>query len=257
MSDVTGPRQREHPSPADLAIDVHCHLLPRVDDGAKNDDEAVECVHALADMGYRGSVLTPHIAYRSFRGKEDDLRVRFEKFRSRVHDRLPDDYRLALGAEYMLDDIFMDRLYRSPEKLLTFGPDRGVILLELPRSFAPPFLDQVLRDLSLMGVVPVLAHIERYTYAFLDEGADLRRWRESGALLQVNVGAFAGSFGDGCRSAAVTCWERGWIDLLGTDLHAASSLKSIKDGWNAIRALEPGPGHGLSGQSRLLSRSSP
>ncbi|MCC5830662.1 MAG: hypothetical protein JJU36_14545 [Phycisphaeraceae bacterium] len=219
--------------PSHIGIDVHCHLLPGVDDGADDEEEAVACLCELAAMGYRGAVLTPHIYPEVFDNDEEDLTRRFHNFLSSAASRLPPAFQLTLGAEYMFDDSLIGRLYDHHERLLTFGPGRRWLLVELPTIAMPSNLGQFVSECARRGIQPVLAHIERYPYLHERDMDGLREWRAGGGLLQVNIGTFAGG-GDGfrCRAARAAARRR-LVDLIGTDLHNPGQLRLLRDGWRA------------------------
>lgn len=245
-------------SPADLAFDVHSHLLPGVDDGVRDLDEAMRGIQVLSDLGYRGAVTTPHIRQGKFDNDEDHLRKTFDLFHSRLTKHLAEQggaklqaFQLALAAEYTLDDSFRDKLFGGAEGLLRFGPGEKYLLLELPTAHEPVDLADVLSACGDRGVTPVLAHVERYRYVGYADGLDkLRAWRERGVLLQVNLASLVGRYGNDVRRVARDAWAASLVDILGSDMHRpASSAETLPNAWRYLKrhpnAFEPATQQGL------------
>lgn len=229
-------RQRRYnggAEPSSVAVDVHCHLLPAVDDGVDDDDEALTCLHELATMGYRGSVLTPHIYPEVYDNDEDELRQQFEAFTRRVRDDLPEGFALRLGAEYMLDEMLLERLYEHPERLLTFGPEGRWLLVELPTIAAPPALEQFVDECLRRELTPLLAHAERYPYMHEHQMRGLVDWRGAGGLVQLNIGSLATNRNRAMRDAAREIARQSLVDLIGTDLHGPPQIAACREGWRA------------------------
>lgn len=214
---------------AEALWDVHCHLLPAVDDGVEDNAESLRCIEGLAAMGYCGAVLTPHIYPEVFDNDEGELRRRFEAFRAWLGERRP-AFGVQLGAEYFCDDTLGRRIRGGG--VLTFGQRQPCILIELPVMVMPGSLESALQACRKEGLTPVIAHVERYTYTRGRQGlALLRGWREGGAALQVNLGALVGQQGFEVRRHSRRLLKQRVVDLLGTDLHQPRSLERIEKAW--------------------------
>jgi tyrosine-protein phosphatase YwqE len=231
---------------ADVRFDVHSHLLPGVDDGPADVDLACDCLQLLVDQGYAGAVLTPHINPPLFDNDESALRGRFEAFRREIPGaagRLEDGdglrgFRLALAAEYMLNERFLERLYGDASTLLSFGPGGLFVLVELPPAVEPANMDDMLGQFQRQRRVPVIAHVERYEFIAADRGPDrLRAWREQGALVQVNIGSLVGQYGRAIQKVARRVWQATLVDIIGTDMHRPDrAITALPDAWDWIAA---------------------
>lgn len=205
-------------------VDLHSHLVPGVDDGARDLDEAVEAVGRLEGAGVRLIVTTPHLDV-SVLARPEVLERRLEQVRSRfdalVHEaakRFP-KVELRLGFEVLLD--VPDPAVSDARVRL--GGSR-YLLVEWPRLRVPRGTQAVLQKIHEQGVVPIIAHPERY--AGLGRGLALaEEWRRAGALLQVNHGSLHGRYGSEARDRAVSLLEHGWVDLLSSDFHARAHLE--------------------------------
>ncbi len=215
---------------------MHCHLLPEVDDGAKDTQDALECIALLKAMGYRGAVLTPHIYRDVFDNNEAFLAGRFESFRAEVAQQI-DGFELKLGAEYLLDDQFLDKLYDRSDQLLTFGEGRRCLLIEFSGLVEPLNSTELLDECRRQGIEPIIAHIERYPFVIDDH--DLRKvltWQQHGAMLQVNIGSLAGQYGSAIQRTARHLWRRSCVDLLGTDMHRPRGARRfLEKAWDYIQ----------------------
>ena len=214
--------------------DMHCHLLPGVDDGVKSIDEALTCLQALHRIGYRSVTLTPHIYPEVFDNIEDDLRRKFQDFRETVAAAMP-DFKLYLGAEYHCCESFRRKIHSSQTKLLTSGPDDRVILIEFTTQSSLEDADLHIHDLLHRGLQPMVAHGERYPFLQDERGLDiLGQWRSRGAILQLNAGSLAGQYGQSVKRNALNLCDHQLVDVIGTDLHKPSHLRWVEQGWSAI-----------------------
>ncbi len=218
-------------TPSQLRMDVHCHLLPGVDDGVATFEDALLCIRGLMQLGYRGAVLTPHIYPEVFENDERDLARQFEAFRDRLAGVLP-RFAVELAAEYAISDRLWKRLRGEPGQLLTFGADRRLLLVELLMSSTADQAQRFLHDCRRAGFQPVLAHVERYP--IVDQPGHeemLDEWRSMGVVLQLNAGSVAGQYGPQKRQVAQRLWRQGRINMVGSDLHSADRLDDLNAGW--------------------------
>lgn len=167
--------------------DLHCHLLPAIDDGAKNEAEALELLLAQYRSGVRNVALTSH-----FDCERDKLDVflrrraaSFERLQREIyhHSGPPEELRLRLGAEV----AFSPNLCRTQvERLCLEGT--SVLLLELPGERLPMYFEETVKQLQGWGITPLIAHVERYPY-ILDRLWMLCDWIDWGCYVQVNGGS--------------------------------------------------------------------
>jgi protein-tyrosine phosphatase len=214
-------------------IDVHTHLLPGVDDGSPSIEVSLPVLRHFAAQGVEIVVCTPHLDASRARHAPYDTHVAIlEQLRSRA-PALPE---LRLGWEIMLDVPNVD--LRDPR----FGLGGSTaVLVEFPRTALPPNAGAELYRLRMSGVVPVLAHPERY-WGCTPEQVD--EWRRMGAVIQMD----AAGLSPGSRSArlAAELIEAGLVDLLASDTHGdARSLGPARQWLIEIGAEE---------QMKLLTR---
>ena len=208
-----------------LAIgDLHSHLVPGVDDGARTLEESIEGIERMVRLGIRKIVTTPHLdgsltrERDAFLERMEEMDRAWERVHAEVAERFPEvDFRR--GHELLLDvpDPELD------DPRIRLGGSTFV-LLEWPRLQLPPGTVEVLGRLRMAGIRPIIAHPERYVG--FDRELDLvHQWRRAGAFLQMNYGSLMGRYGPEARTLAFRLLRRGWVDYLSSDFHGRAHLK--------------------------------
>ena len=217
-------------------VDLHSHLIPGLDDGVRTLDDALLVVDGLISRGYDRIMTTPHqVEY--WRPGPDVMYQGLEELREAVARRgWP--VRIGMGAENHLDEVFLQRMKQG--SLLSYGLAGKAILIELSHFSPPPFFQQLVFDLRAAGVIPVLAHPERYPWLPKWGQERIQALRTSGCQLQVDLGSFSGAYGRQVRNAARQLVKWGVVDLVATDLHGPDKLAALVDnGWKALSKLVP------------------
>ncbi|WP_026262665.1 tyrosine-protein phosphatase [Spirosoma panaciterrae] len=203
-------------------VDVHSHLVPGVDDGVKDPEQALTCLKQLVEWGIRKVITTPHISGDWYPNKPADLRQGLIDLQILIdQNELP--LTIELAAEYLVDDFFFDLLQK--EELLSFGP-RKYLLIETGWAWAPAQIDDILFRIQTHGYTPVLAHPERYKY-FHENRKGLLHLREIGCLFQLNWMSLIGRYGVECQKQARFLVNQKVIDFIGSDLHQPKDLKDM------------------------------
>lgn len=159
-------------------IDLHSHLLPGVDDGSRTVARSVAVLKQLAELGLTDICLTPHLtASRAEHGIPAAYDTAFGALRAAA----PPEVRLHRGAEIMLDRPFSSAA--ASNRALTLGGSRYV-LVEFPRIVPRDTVLTALSQVVASGLVPVLAHPERYSSCSVEAAS---AWRRAGAKLQVDA----------------------------------------------------------------------
>jgi protein-tyrosine phosphatase len=189
-------------------IDLHSHLLPAVDDGSRSVDQSLEVLGAMARLGITDVCLTPHMqAGRAEFGPPTAHERAFEALRSQA----PFNPRLHRGAEVMLD-----RPITRPVALarnVTLGGSR-YILVEFPRLVAYDTVTSALTQVAELGLIPLLAHPERYSCCTVNS---VRHWRSVGAKMQVDATTLLAAQARGQRARQLV--GEGLADILAGDNH--------------------------------------
>lgn len=206
-------------------IDVHSHLLPGVDDGSPSVQASVPVLEQFAADGVEVLVCTPHLdASHAEEAPFEAYTAILEGLRSAA----PAAVRLELGWEIMLDVPGAD--LRAPELGLAGS---NAVLVELPRTGIPPNSAEELFRLRMSGLVPVLAHPERYYGCSV---AQVTAWKRAGAVMQLDVQALLGR--GRTHQVALELLRAGMIDLFSSDNHGDTrSLRMGRD-WLAEHATK-------------------
>ncbi len=236
-------------------VDIHCHILPDVDDGAQSLEDALEMARMAADCGVTDLAATSH-----FRGDEkgterlEQLYRQFRRLAAAVRqEKIP--LRLHPGAE----------IFCTPETpelargrgLPTLG-DTDYVLCEFPFRADYGYMDEILDAISEAGYQPVIAHPERYA-AIQRHPRRVEHWFRMGYVIQVNKGSALGAFGSWAQDTAQWLLEAGLVHVIASDAHSpyrrTTDLSPIRD-WlldhypraYARLLLEENPGRLLRGE---------
>lgn len=194
-------------------IDLHCHILPGLDDGAQTLEDSLEMARVAAADGIRTIAATPHADLWGSSPDREDLEERVAQLQSALDaEGIP--VRIVPGLENHL----------TPD-LLTGGivpiNHTRYALVELPFEEFPFYVESTLFELQLKGLTPILAHPERNAVLRSDPEA-LRRLVERGILAQLTAASLLGVFGKKTREASETFLRQGLVHVLSTDSHSST-----------------------------------
>ena len=198
-------------------IDIHCHILPRLDDGASSMEEALEMARMAVDSGVTDLAATPH-----FPGTEEMLaeRRRITARWQALSDAIAQaeiPLRLHPGAEILCTPE-TPRL--AAKGLLPTLSGTRYLLTEFPFGTSFFHMDEMLRGITDAGLIPVVAHPERYD-AIRQEPFRVERWFRRGYVLQMNKGSILGAFGSRVEQTADLLLDAGLVHIIASDAHSA------------------------------------
>ena len=225
LKDRFQPPPAAEPGPvrALYPVEMHCHVLPGVDDGLKLPAESLHYLRQMAEWGIRHVIASPHISQDTYPNRSDDLRRSADALRTLMEaEGVP--LTLHVAAEYMTDELFAARLRQND--LLSFGTERFV-LIETGWAVLPRQLPNWLFQLQIQGYKPILAHPERYGY-FRAKPEALGELRQQGCLLQLNTMSLTGRYGAEAHRIAQYLIKQGWVDFVSSDLHRLSDLTQVE-----------------------------
>lgn len=207
-------------------IDLHCHWVAGIDDGARTAEEATLHLQALYAAGFDRVVATPHMRPGLFDNDREALEAAFAATMSAVSSApgLPEV--LGVSSEHFLDDVVFARLMAGTG--LPYPGGRAA-LVELPPRRFPNQLKGCVFELRRRRLRPVIAHPERYEPVW--EGtAELEPLLDGGAILQLDVAALVGKYGRSARRAAERLLEEGAYYAAASDSHRPSDLDDVSAG---------------------------
>lgn len=203
-------------------IDLHAHILPAVDDGAANMEEAVSMARAAAADGVRTVVATPHSGDWQPPLSAVAVRSRVAQLQA-VLDREGVAVSVVMGMEVYLDP---DTAWRAVQGSALCLGETNYLLVELPLHEYPAYTDQALFELQARGFRPILAHPERNA-VLAREPARLVPLVERGILAQVTAGSLAGRFGRHVLAAAELLLEHRLVHIIASDAHGLGSRSPV------------------------------
>jgi len=198
-------------------IDLHCHLLPGIDDGARDLEQALVLARASVADGITHCVATPHIHTGRFPNNLSTITKAFNQLKEALAaEGIP--LQLGMSAEIRLSEEILNMVLLKQVPYLGDWEDERVLLLELPHSHIPPGTEQLIRWLRKQKVRPMIAHPERNKDVIRDFNKVSLLVRE-GCLFQVTAGAVAGHFGEPAQERAIQLLEQDLVTILATDAH--------------------------------------
>lgn len=203
--------------------DIHSHLLPGIDDGAKTIEDTIFLINSLKSFGFEKFITTPH----TFSGfwdntKEGILTKENETLRMLSAQGL--NLNLRAASEYLLDDHFAS-LFKKGEVLPLKD---NLVLVEMSYLNAPIQLYDLLFDLQVAGYKPVLAHPERYLF-YHKKLEEYKKLKNAGCYLQLNLLSTVGYYGNEVTDIANKLLESGLYDFVGSDVHHSKHINAFEN----------------------------
>ena len=197
----------------DSHIDIHSHLLPGIDDGAKTFEDSLRLTQALQSFGISQFITTPHIIQHVWENTHEQI---IANKNNTVEQLRKKDINIPFqaAAEYLMDDQFV-RLFQNQDLL---SLKDNYVLVEMSYINAPIQLYSILFDLRVAGYTPVLAHPERYLF-YHKNFSEYEKLKKAGCLFQLNLLAVVGYYGENISKVAESLLQKGMYDFVGTDVH--------------------------------------
>lgn len=197
-------------------VDIHCHILPGVDDGSQTPEETKAMLQKAWDEGIQIMVATPH--YHKQRGKNDIELIKKQllltrKLAKEVHPKM----QICLGMEIYYGEDVPELLKEG--RVVSIRKSR-YILVEFSPGDEFQYILNAVRKLQMSGHTVIIAHIERYNCLRKDI-SNVEYLREMGAYLQVNTGSITGSYGRSVKKFLREVLKAHLVQLVGTDAHGS------------------------------------
>ncbi|MCM1282936.1 MAG: hypothetical protein NC180_01075 [Muribaculaceae bacterium] len=193
-------------------IDIHCHLLYGVDDGARTKEEALQMLRIAGQQEITAIILTPHYRHGMFSHPNETIEAHFLELKPEAEQL---GITLALGTEYHVNSQIEEAL--ASRRCRTLAGSRYV-LSEYSHDSEYSYIYQMTEELTRHGYIPVLAHVERY--ACLMQNISLaEELRRLGAWIQLNADAVLGLEGRGPKRDCKRLLAEGYVDVIASDSH--------------------------------------
>lgn len=195
-------------------IDIHCHILPGMDDGAPNPQESRKMLRLAYDQGIRAVIATPHYSSQFQNDRPDAIIQKCMELETWAKKELDEEFRIYPGQEIFSSHFIAEKIDNG--KLLTMAGNIYILIEFLPLA-AYSAIYQTMRELAMSPYRPIIAHIERYRE--LRKKGRVEELIHMGAMMQMNYGPIGGKWYDEttrwCRKMLV----EGNVHFLGTDMH--------------------------------------
>jgi len=210
-------------------IDIHCHILPNLDDGPENLEEAIKMCHIAFDEGIKSIIATPH----TMNGYYINNRQTINKAVNKLNFVLKDNHiNLAIlpGAEVHVNYNIMDLINQGTA--MTLNDQGKYLMLEFPVHIIPPRIKDQIFKLKLEGITPIFAHPER-NINIQNNINIIHELVMQGGLTQITAMSLTGEFGPAPRQCAQKMLELNLAHIIASDAHSASlrapRLKDARD----------------------------
>ena len=196
-------------------FDIHSHILPEVDDGARDMEQTRRMLNIAYQEGIRGMIATPHFTagYRT----TDNLVL--DQLKNRVAEIAPEGFQVFLGNELFYGSGVLEALGRGTA--LTLAGTRYVLVEYFPEVRYTE-INKSIRELQGSGYLPVIAHVERY-HCLWKHPEQVGELIQTGAYIQMNYASFGSSWFKPIEHFCRRLFDRNWVHFLGTDTHDTAS----------------------------------
>jgi tyrosine-protein phosphatase YwqE len=204
-------------------VDIHSHLLPGIDDGAKNLDKSIELILKMRSYGIKNITTTPHVLGDVYPNSSNTIKEKLQEVKNELIKREIKDISINAAAEYMMDEQFSKLL--ENDDILTLKDN--FVLVEMSYFSAPINIYEILFEIQLKGYKPVLAHPERYNF-YHNDFNQYHRLKKAGCLFQLNLLSLTEQYGKGVQKISERLLKESLYDFAGTDTHHQNHLTLLK-----------------------------
>lgn len=200
-------------------IDIHNHLLPGIDDGAKTIDQTNILIAQMKELNIHSAIATPHTFSAHWDNTPESIKTAFG---IATESKANQSFLKGFASEYMLDISLIERVKREP--LLCIH--KNYILVEFPLFSRPINLYDMLFEIKIRDYKIIIAHPERYLY-FHNSMKKYEKLKEYGVYFQLNLLALVGYYGKDVKKIAERLLENGMYDFTGTDIHNEGHIQQF------------------------------
>jgi protein-tyrosine phosphatase len=198
-------------------IDLHCHYLPGIDDGAQTLSDSLDLARAAVDAGIHTAVMTPHVHPGRYENSAPTIRKLCAAFqRVLEHQEIP--LQVRAGGEVRISSDIMAMVEHDQVPFIGELAGYRIMLLEFPHSHLLLGADKLIKWLLMHHIRPLIAHPER-NKDVMRNVEKIAPFVQMGCLLQLTGASILGQFGKPAQQTALTIIERGWASVVATDAH--------------------------------------
>ena len=196
-------------------VDIHCHILPSLDDGAREESISLEMARMAKEDGITHIVATPHSNYQYKFDPEVNRRKRDD-----LQQKIGNWPKILLGCDFHLSYENLEDVRVNPSRYSINGLQ--YLLVEFADSSVPPIIDQIFFELVSHKLIPIITHPERNPLLSKDLNL-LQRWIGGGCFVQITAGSFTGRFGKHALKTSLTLLRHNMVHFIASDAHDTKS----------------------------------
>ncbi len=205
-------------------VDIHSHILPGIDDGAKNTIESIDLIKGMQELGVKQFMPTPHVMQDFYPNTDETIGDAYQSLLEVLDPKMLSEITINPAAEYMLDDNFQKQL--NTQELFTL---KGNYLLIEMSYFQPPInLEEIIFKIKMKGYLPILAHPERYSF-YHNTKEYYKKLKQLGCFFQLNLLSLSEHYGKNVEKTAHYLIEDQLIDFVATDTHNDNHIKKLSN----------------------------
>tara|TARA_B100000242_G_scaffold276135_1_gene231763 strand:+ start:516 stop:1247 length:732 start_codon:yes stop_codon:yes gene_type:complete len=201
-------------------VDIHSHILPGIDDGAKDINQSISLILEMKKMGFSKIIGTPHTYPGLYNNTNNTIKESFDELEKKVRGRM----KLSYASEYMIDTSLIKKA--EEKDMLCLG--RNFVLIETSINHEPLSFDNVIFNLQTNGYTPIIAHPERYTYMYNNKKKYFYL-ADKGCKFQINLLSIVGYYGKSSIHLCDFLLKNNLVDFAGSDLHNIGQIEYFKE----------------------------
>jgi tyrosine-protein phosphatase YwqE len=204
-------------------IDIHNHILPGIDDGAKNVEESIELIKEFGEFGVTDFICTPHIMENYYPNTPTTINNSLALLKNGLKIQHLDKVRIDVAAEHMIDAGF-ERILEQ-DKVMPLS--KSYLLIEMSYLQASLNFGEAINKIIEVGLFPILAHPERYLFLHQNKNSfyDLKK---KGLLFQLNLLSLGNYYGTDVHKTAHHLLKEGMIDFVASDIHNVGQIEVLR-----------------------------
>tara|TARA_R110000796_G_scaffold252631_3_gene389352 strand:- start:11204 stop:11941 length:738 start_codon:yes stop_codon:yes gene_type:complete len=203
-------------------VDIHNHILPGIDDGAKNINESIALLKEFSEIGIERFIATPHIMDNYYPNSPDTIQKSLSLLKNELITNNLTDISIDAAAEHMIDANFEDLL----DKGEVMPINNNYLLIEMSYLQSSINFNEAITRIGAKRFFPILAHPERYSY--LHNTSKYEKYKRNGILFQVNLLSLGTYYGSSIKKVAMNLIEKKQVDFIASDVHNLNHLNELK-----------------------------
>jgi len=204
-------------------VDIHNHILPGIDDGARTVDQSLQMIKAFQDFGCKNFIATPHIMHNYYPNDKETILNALNEVKNELIRKNLKNVSISAAAEHMIDSNFESILESGHVMPLA----KNYLLVEMSYLQASINFDIAIQKIATNRFFPILAHPERYVFLH-GRSKKYGKYKEEGIMFQLNMLSLSEFYGKEVQKSAFRLLEEGLVDFIASDAHNLEHIEKLK-----------------------------